>query len=329
MARDTGQVYNTTFRFIRQNKGILVKSITYFIMPFVLIASFLISNSIGEIISIFVNGIDGNWITFFIYLVQILFGALTGYLAYSGYITLIYEFMRLYHEAADPRTITLADVWKATRKRFLIGFANVLLWGVIVSVFTGMVYFFFYFLMIIGVFLGAALNSTVLMAVFYITVVLIEYVVIIYIQVTTFPMIFISAFERVDIFTAFGRSFNLVNRKRNFLNAFGVTITGGLILFILRYIAILPATIIIGIIGFNSLDASDMEPGGIGFMLLFKVLIPVLTLLYYYSFMVFLIAEGFETTSLDERLNAKGLLNKVDKLGTHKDSGPEFYEVSY
>lgn len=72
-----------------------------------------------------------------------------------------------------------------------------------------------------------------------------------------------------------------------------------------------------------------MLPGGIYFKILVNGVLPSLTLLYFYTFVVYLVAEGFESLSLDERVSAKGLLNKIEKIGTYKDKGPEYYEVSY
>lgn len=328
-SRDMGQVYNTSFRFIRQNRSVLFKSVTFYIMPFILVAAFLVFNSLGDVISTVSSGVEGNGWNIAFSVVQGLFGLLIGYVAYATYITLIYEYMRLYHEAEDPRSITHRDVWRATRKRFFIGFANVLVWGVLVSTLTGVVLVLFYICLIIGIAVSALLDAPWLIVIVYVLLYLIEYALVLYIQVFTFPMLFISAMERVDIFTAFGRSFSMVNRKRNFWNALGVTLVGGLVLFVLRYISVFPMTILGGIFAYNSLDPTDMQPGGIYFDILFKVVLPILTLIYFYSFTIYLVAEAFEALSLDERVNAKGLLDRIDKLGTYRDRGPEYYEISY
>ena len=122
----------------------------------------------------------------------------------------------------------------------------------------------------------------------------------------------------------------MVNHKRNFWNPAGVTLVGILILFILRYNVIMfPTALLAGIFKYLSLDATQFEPGGIWFSLVFRVFLPLFTLLYFYTFTVYLVAEAFEALSLDERVNAKGLLEKIDKLGTYRDTGPEFYEVTY
>lgn len=328
-SRDMGQVYNTSFRFIRQNRSVLFRSITFYIMPFILVAAFLIFNGIGDLIGTVSGGADGNWVSIAFSVVQGLAGLVIGYVAYATYITLVYEYMRLYQEAEDPRTVTHRDVWKATRKRFFIGFANVLVWGVLVSALTGVVVVLFYVCLAVALFLSALFDAPWIIVIMYLLLYLIEYSLILYIQVFTFPMLFLSAMERVDIFTAFGRSFSMVNRKRNLWNAVGVTLVGGLILFILRYITFFPISLVAGFFAYFNLNEADLLPGGIWFSLIFKVLLPFFTLLYFYSFTVYLVAEGFETLSLDERVNAKGLREKIDKLGTYRDSGPEYYEVSY
>lgn len=330
VSRDMGQVYNTTFRFLRQNRSVLFKSVTFYIMPFILLAAFLVFNGIGSIITVVSGGWEGNGWNIAFSLVQGFLGLLVGYVAYSTYITLVYEHMRLYHDAENPSAITHRDVWKATRKRFFIGFANVLLWGILVSTLTGAVFVLFYICLVISVGVSLLFDSPWLIVVMYVLLYLIEYAAVLYIQMFTFPMIFISAIERVDIFTAFGRSFSMVNRKRNFWNAAGVTLVGILIMFILRYnLVSFPIAILAGIFKYMNLDPAQFEPGGVLFSLIFKVFLPLFTLLYFYTFTVYLVAEGFEALSLDERVNAKGLLDKIDKLGTYRDAGPEFYEVTY
>lgn len=330
VSRDMGQVYNTSFRFLRQNRSVIFKSVTFYIMPFILLAAFLVFNGVGSIITVASGGWDGNGWNIAFSVVQGLFGLVIGYLAYATYITLVYEYMRLYHLADDPAGITHREVWKATRKRFFIGFANVLVWGVLVATLTGVVFVLFYICLAVSVAFSMVLNSPWIIVVAYVLLYLVEYALMLYIQMFTFPMIFISAMERVDIFTAFGRSFSMVNRKGNFWNAAGVTLVGILILFILRYNVIaFPTALLAGIFEYLSLDAAQFEPGGIWFMLLFRVFLPLFTLLYFYTFTVYLVAEAFEALSLDERVNAKGLLAKIDKLGTYRDTGPEFYEVTY
>lgn len=330
VSRDMGQVYNTTFRFLRQNRSVLFKSVTFYIMPFILLAAFLVFNGIGSVITVAVGGWDGNGWNVAFSVLQGLFGLLIGYLAYSTYITLVYEYMRLYHQADDPSTITHREVWKATRQRFFIGFANVLVWGVLVSTLTGVVFVLFYICLFISLAISAIFNAPWLIVVMYVLLYIIEYCLVLYIQMFTFPMIFLSAMERVDIFTAFGRSFSMVNRRRNFWNAAGVTLVGILIMFILRYnVVAYPVGIIAAILEYMSLDPAQFQPGGTMFALIFKVFLPIFTLLYFYTFTVYLVAEGFEALSLDERVNAKGLLDKIEKLGTYRDAGPEFYEVTY
>lgn len=324
-----GQVYNTAFGFIRQNRSVLFKSITYYIMPFILVAAFFVFNGIGSIVTAVQNGAESNWVAIVLAIGQGLAGLIIGYLAYATYITLVYEYMKLYHDAEDPRTVTHRDVWRATRKRFLVGFANVLVWGVLVSSLTTVVFVLFYICLFVGAMVSVLLNSPELIVVCYIILYIIEYALVLYIQVFSFPMLFISAIDRVDIFTAFGRSFSMVNRKKNFWNAVGITFLGGIILWILRYVSIFPITLLVGIIGFNSLEASDFQPGSFWYQMVFRVALPTATLFYFYSFVVYLVAEAFEALSLDERIHAKGLTKKIEGLGTYRDVGPEYYEVTY
>ncbi len=327
--RDTTQVYNTAFGFVRQNRKVLFQSVTFYIMPFILVAAILIFGAGGGLVTTIYGGVKGNWLSIGFSVVQILFGLLIAYVAYATYITLIYEYMRLYHEAEDPFSITHREIWKATKKRFFVGFAHVLVWGVITGTLTGAVFVLFYIFLILGALISIALNSPWLIAVVYFLLYAVEYSLILYIQVFSFPMLFLSAFERIDIFTAFGRSFSMVNRRQNFWNAVGVTFLGGLIIYILRYITLMPLGILGGVFAYLSLSPNDLLPGGIWFNVLFKVVLPFLTLVYFYSLVFYFVAEAFEATSLDERVRAQGLLAKIDKLGTYRDTGPEHYDVSY
>ena len=98
VSRDLGQIYNTAFRFIRQNRMILFKSITFYIMPFILLAAMLLFTAAGNIITTVYGGVSGNWLQIGLSVLQGLLGLVIGYLAYATYITLVYEYMKLYYE---------------------------------------------------------------------------------------------------------------------------------------------------------------------------------------------------------------------------------------
>lgn len=331
VSRDVGQVYNTAFRFMRQNKRVLFQSVTYYIMPFILVAGFLIFSGISDFIFIAAKGIDGNWVAFGLSVLQGIAGAVICYVAYTAYITLIYEFMRLYQEAENPSIITHKDVWRATRKRFWMGLVNVLVWGVLVSILSGVAGFIFYIFFFLGALLTLVFSSPIIIGVFYIIMYLVYIGVMFYLQSLSFPMVFISAIDRVDIFSAFGRTFSMVNKKGSILNALGSSFLGAAILRILHTnMVTLPIGIVAGVLAYNGVNIEQaFTTENIWFIILFKVVAPICTVLYFYTLSIYFITQAFETLNLDERYQGRGLLARIAKLGTRKDIGPEYYDITY
>lgn len=331
VARDVGQVYNTAFLFLRQNRVVLFKSITYYIMPFILVAAFLVFSGIADFFSVISKGIEGNITPFVLSMVQGLVGVFFIYIAYTAYITLVYEFVYLYKNAEQPGQITHQDVWRATRKRFFKGLLNVFLWGLVVMAVSSVVAGVLYVVMIVGVLFAAIFSAPWLIFVFMVLFYILDYIVMFYVQSVTFPMVFLSAFERIDVFTALGRSFSAVNRKGNFWSAIGATFLGFSILWILHTnMVALPIGLIAGVFSFNDINpAETFDPDGAGYIVLFKVVLPLVTLAYFYTLCIYFVTQAFEILSLDEKARGAGLLERINRMGERKDVGPEFYDVSY
>lgn len=332
VSRDVGQVFNVSFRFMRQNRTILFKSVTYYIMPFILFAGFLIFYGIGDFFGFIIKGTAGGNLSSMLFSAgMIILGFLAIYLAYTMYITLIYEYMLLYHQREDPDTITHQEVWQATRKRFFIGLVNVFVWGVAVMLLSGAAMTVFYIFVIIGMLFGIVFSSPVIIVIAYVFMYVLQYLLMFYVQSLTFPMLFLSPFERIDVFSAFGRTFSMVNRKGSFFNAIGANILGGIVLAILHTnMVTLPIGIIAGFFAINGIEpASFLSANSIWVTVIFKGILPLFTVFYFYTMVIYLVTQAFETLNLDERLNGKGVLERISRIGTRKDVGPEYYDTEY
>lgn len=330
MSRDVGQVYNTAFKYMRQNQGVLFKSITYYAMPFILAGGFVFFNGMSDFITVLSNGVEGNWIVFGLAFLQFFFGVILIWVAYTMYITSIFGHMKLYHESEDPRTITHQHVWKAVRQHFFMTLLNVLLRVFIILILFFAVLFIYsilnFIFTIASITLGPTILGVVMVLVFFIFLFGCFYV-----QMITAPMLFMTVFNKVDIFTSFARCFSIINRSYNFWNALGAFFLVFIILTVLHAnLVSLPIGIIVGFFQFNGIDAEGLfEPGGFWFSVLFRVVFPLFTLLYFYTLSIYFITQAFEIMSLDERVNGKGLAEKINKLGTTKDVGPEYYDMMY
>lgn len=328
--RDVGQIYNTSFKYMRQNRIVLFKSITYYVMPFILVGAFVFFNGIFDFITIFDKGTEGNWLAIGMAILQDVLGLLLIWISYTIYTALVYEHMLMYHESPNPETITHQQIWKATRKRFFPNLLNTfvqfiasifIMWAA--SFIIGIVSMI---LLAISAFLGA-----IGISIMTFIIVVLAFFAFFYLSTNISPMIFVSIFHRVDIFTAFARCFSIVHRKYNFWKALGAFFLLVVILSVLHTnLVTLPIGIVMGIIEYNGIDAEGiLATDSIGFAILFRVIFPVFSLLYYYTLSIFFITQGFTMLSLDEPVGGKGLMEKITKMGTYKDVGTEYYDVMY
>lgn len=325
-SRDLGQIFNSTFRFIRQNRKVLFRTITTLAMPFSLTA---IGLYLFGFYLIFKADEDVTYILFG-YL-NIGLGALIFFIGSLFFTSSIFEFINLYRDAEDHTKIRVKDVWNNIRKNFWKWVANILVWGILSGVFLSVGYLVMLVFAGIGMGMMAAINSVAPLIIFMTLGYLAFFIVIAYIQSIGIPIFFISSYENRDVFQAMGKAFQLMHSKGNFWKGLWTTFVGNMVQYILTYALTVPITIVLGVVSFNIAETYGSNIDNESTVIL--VMISVFTPLYYmaleYSMAIYLISQAFKTGDLNERYYGSNILARIQKMGTYSDLGPEHYTKSY
>lgn len=326
-SRDLGQVFNSTFRFIRQNRRILFRTITTLAMPFTLAAmgfylfGFYLLFKMEESISYLLFGY-----------MNIGIGALIFFIGSLFFTSSVFEFINLYRDSEDYTKIRVRDVWNNIRKNFWKWVANILVWGALSGVFFSAAYIVMLVFMGIGMGLTAALGSAGPLIIFIILGYLAFFFVLAYIQSIGIPIFFIASYEKKDVFQAMGKAFQLMHAKGNFWKGLWTTFVGNLVQYIITYALTVPVTIVLAVVAFNITQTYGTDFSGEESMILL-IVVSIFTPLYYiameYSLAIYLISQAFKTGDLNERHYGTNILARIQKMGTYSDLGPEHYTKSY
>lgn len=326
-SRDLGQVFNSTFRFIRQNRRILFRTITTLAMPFSLTA---IGFYLFGMYLIFKAEEDLKFILFGYLNIGI--GALIFFIGSLFFTSSIFEYINLYRDAEDYTKIRVKDVWASVRKNFWKWVANILVWGALSGVFFSAAYVIMIIFVAIGAGLMAAMSNVAPLIIFMVLGYLAFFFVIAYVQSIGVPIFFISSYEKKDVFPAIGKAFQLMHSKGNFWKGLWTTFVGNLVQYILTYALTVPVTIVLGVVAFNISQTYGTDFSGSESTIIL-IVVSVFTPLYYialeYSMAIYLISQAFKTGDLNERHYGSNILARIQKMGTYSDLGPEHYTKSY
>ncbi len=316
--RDLGQIFNATFAFIRQNFAILFKAISIISMPFNICGIGMMAFSLYNI----VQNIDNLGVGILVSWLIILFGLLCFFIGSVLLISTVFEYINLYRDAEDFRSIQVSEIWTKVRKNFWNWAAKVILWGVLSGTLTSGAYIIMMLIMLPGIGLSAALNSEIIMILTMILAYLVFYIVVAYIQSIGIPIFFISSYEKKDVFPAIGKAFQLVHSKGNFWKSIVVTFTGNLVQYILSYSITIPITIIGAIIGFNFIEQYDGSSFSENNMVLITAAIlgPLYYIVLIYSGIIYLISQAFKTGDLNERTFGTNILARIQQMGKKASS---------
>lgn len=279
--RNFSEKLNITFEFIRQNFRQFIPAILFISVPLYIIGKIIISYYQNFIMPSSVEGSD----------VITMVGGMFGFffLAYLfiglGYLfnaSLIYNYVRLYGEREDPRLITVSDIWEYAKKDI----GSLFVAGLLVGIVSVVGFFVF---VIPGIYLGVTLS-------------LITSVII---------------FERKSVGDAFSRCFTLIKDK--WWSTFGLLFIAALIQGSMGAIFNIPEIVFTFIITFHR-ESSDFisdpplwqQTGILLSACLSAIGAGLLSCISY-------LALAFQYFNLSERLEAAGLMARIETFGSQQD----------
>lgn len=326
--RDIGQIFNSTFTFIKQNFGILFKLITTISIPPILLAAGLIIYGIYT----FIENIDADNLSFFYSFIYFSIATLIVILGGVLFIACIFEFIAIYKESDDYTKITTAQVWSQIRKNFWNWVGKIILWTLIsatLSSFISMIVFMIFgAAMVISIFS----QSMILYFIFIIGAYAFSFITSAYVQSIGIPIFFITAHDKKEIIPAIGKAFQLMHAKGNFWKGIFVTLLGNLVQYILTYSFMVPGTILFAVVAFNFKEsgASFDEITESSSML---IVIAIFVTLYYiallYSTVIYFVSQSFKTGDLNERAFGSNLLERINQIGTKRNLDVDFQKETY
>jgi len=281
--RKFGQKLNATFEFIRQNAGGLFKSILYLAGPLILITSALVIYLQRDLFLITEGNSGDPFAMFNAFSSSFGWTYALSVISTALLIAIVYDYMVLY-QTKKSNQIEVSEVWQLVRNDFF----RVLVGGFLVSIVVIIGFFLF---ILPGVILAVLLS----------------------------PIFIIMVKEKLNVFSAFSRSFNLVSGK--WWSTFGIIVVSSVIQLIVTLVLILPFEGIKFLIGFNALEGPDQEYLNNSFFQIIDIAISSVTMLGgYFIYTILLIAIGFQYYNLVELKEASGLMEDIDQIGSEEIS---------
>ncbi|MEL7004538.1 MAG: hypothetical protein AAFN93_17660 [Bacteroidota bacterium] len=303
-SRDFGRKLNATIEFIKQNFKYLFKSMLYIAGPFIILGSLFITQVFSNFMNLTMQASTRSTDPDLEELASlggyIAIGAIFLLLGTATIISTVYEYMAIYEKKGDHR-IEVSEVWAGVKKSFWSMLGTVILYSLIL---IGC-----YILLLIPLFVLAAMSPALIFVWFIIVIVVLTYVF------TASSLVFIiKSYEKVGFGTAFNRSFQLI--KENWWSTFGIIFLTGLIRGVISSIFFIPwyASFIISMIDVSRTGVLQ-EPS-----VTMQIFNYITLLLYFVAntllYCIPLIAIAFQYFNLVETKESKNLMSKIDSFGT-------------
>lgn len=299
-SRDLGEILNTTFSFIKQNFGKLLKSVLFISGPAILLGASLFGVAQSNVFKIPQSGGSANPVSMF---AETMFAYIFIFLGSFLVSLVVYEYIRIYIEREETGNITVSDVWKAVKEDF---------WKLFGTIFGISVLTIAIITILIGI--GAALvysmdsrgtgiAAAVILGIF-------AFLFLIYIGISLSLIYCVKIYENQGFFSTVSRCFSLVrgNWWRTFLVIFVLTLIQNM----LSFIFVIPSYAAIFITAFNS--AKSGAPDLSDLSLVFAVSMSLILLGYFILSTILLIGINLHYFSLVEKKEASGLLEKISHL---------------
>lgn len=327
--RDPGQVMTVTFQFIRVYYKPILLSILYFAMPFLLIGLIILGSAYMDMILNFNpstgkmgTGVENSVVSMGL----ILLGLLILFIGTIFLVSSVNEIIK--YAVQNPGKIpAIGEVWKMTRKKFLVTLANFLVWNFVSGIFFTAAYVVLILLVVVAAALMTASPFFGILA-FIIAFILFMFMMV-YFYACTYPMFFIATFEDKNVIDAFGRSISLFHaKKKNFWGGIWVSVLGTVVVYLAYNMISTPLLVVLGIIDYNDGKFDFFDPDS-NFRGILAVVYGVVLVVMPFSTIVPFIASAFKYFDMAERADGAGLRVRIAKIGDNTDFDALSYEQSY
>lgn len=304
--RDFSDTINVSFTFLKQNFKRLFFTLLYLVGPFLLITSIL-NGIYAQGALDFSSLMQGNYnpLNVFspMYFLAIISTIISGLLL----VGITYEYMNLYERLGYAK-FEIIDVWNEFKKD---------VWAII-GAFFGLILVMLIFgiaaSIVVGIFSLMGTAGGVIIAILLIGGLLI----------VLFPLAFVFTViylviirEKIGFWGALSKVRAVLNN--NFWNTWVVILISYLIVAILSAIFTIPQAIVVGLVGFNSIQGDFTND--------YSLLIIIFTTIGVFGGSLvralFFIMAGFHYYSLNEQKQGAGLLSQIDGIGSPDDSEDE------
>ena len=308
--RDFSAKISASVDFIRLHARPFIKSLVLISGPFIILGAILMAEGYSQVFNLAAlsdpasaASATENMLGFSI---PIITGSIFTLIAGTLLISTVYQYVVIYDNKKST-DITISEIWNRVKSFVWLVLGSLVIWTI-----------FFFAIYLGGIFIIAALGqASVFMAVitgFVLAIVLIYLAVI-------FSLVFIiQAYERKDVFSAFGRAFNLIKGK--WWSTFGLIFVTVMIQAFVTYIFMIPWYVIFITRGLHQVEqATVSEPS-----LLFQIAnYATLSFGFLASNLLYafpLLAIAFQYFNLVEMKEARGLMDKIESFG-QEDAEPE------
>ena len=278
--RSFSQKLNATVEFVKQNIGIIVKSVLLVLGPMAILTGLLFSQYIGFLFSTVSEGdLDSvqNPVSFILnpsYIGFILLAVFSSLLNFA----IMFNIMRLY-EQRYPEPFTVTEVLNASWRDVLVLLGlGLVSWFMIMAGFIALI--------IPGIYLIIVLSLAL-------------------------PVLF---FERQGIFSAIGRSFSLIKEK--WWSTFGLMIVISFMMNAVSFIFIIPFYVFysMGMLTMIDGSGSGTDVQSFGYQAGMTVSMIIMFLGNFIAYCLPIVAISFQYFNLVERQQSVGLLADIEKL---------------
>jgi len=278
--RSFSQKLNATVEFVRQNIGIIVKSVLLVLGPMAILTGLLFSQYIGFMFSTLSQGDIGatkDPVSFIFnpsyigFIILAIFSSLLNF-------AIMFNIMRLYHQRY-PEPFTVTEVLNASwRDVFILFGLGLVSWFMIMAGFIALI--------IPGIYLIIVLSLAL-------------------------PALF---FERQGIFSAISRSFGLIKEK--WWSTFGLMIVISLMMNAVSFIFIIPFYVFYSIGMLTMLEGTGVgtDVQSLGYQAGMTISMVIMFLGNFIAYCLPIVAISFQYFNLVERQQSVGLLAEIDKL---------------
>ncbi len=306
--RDFSAKLSASVDFIRLNAKPFIKALAFISGPFIILGAILMADGYSRLLNLSALTDPGTAPSalqdMFGLGIPMISGALFMFFAGTLLIATVYEYVILYDEKGST-DISVSEVWQRVKTFMWTVLASLVIWTIA-----------FFIIYLAGIFL--VISFVEINGFFGVMTGIGLGVVTLYLSVAFSLVFIIQAYEKKDVFTAYGRAMKLIRGK--WWSTFGLIFVAFLIQSFVSYIFMIPWYVTFFAGTMHAVEETGLsEPS-----LLFQIAnYATLSLAFLGSNLLNafpLLALGFQYFNLVELKEARGLMNKIETFGQENTS---------